>query len=589
VALQPDFGPGHVNIGLTLETMNRLPEAREFYEQTLAKGINLPEIHYGLGSLLMKLKLYKEAERAFRAALRLKPNYPESMNNLGAALKSQGLIDDAFNVFQQAVAIKADFADPYVNIGSILQERGKFEEALGLYRRALSLNSNLPDAYSQMGHALKQLDRLEESVASCRTAIELSPDHADAHNNLGAAYHGLGRQDDAMASFQRALELRPNFAEAYANVGVVLKEQGKLEEAEKLYRQALELRQDFMEVYNNLGTVLQETCRLDEAIESYQKALSLKPDQALTHWNLALLKLLQGKFDEAWPEYEWRWKAPEFRRKLPIRQLFEPEWTGESLEGKRILLYSEQGFGDTIQFIRYIPMVAERGARVVLACQPELARLFKQLDHIDQMLVANDPLPKFDVHCALLGLPRVFKTNLDSIPAQIPYLKSDPQAAAKWRERMPTERRLKIGISWAGRPVHQEDRKRSIPLAMFAPLQEAGAWFCSLQKGEAAKEAKNPPLGMDLVDWSDDLHDFADTAALLESLDMVVTVDTAVAHLAGAMGKIVWVLLPFFPDWRWMLDREDSPWYPTLRLFRQPAVGDWVSPMARIRDELKKS
>jgi len=317
----------------------------------------------------------------------------------------------------------------------------------------------------------------------------------------------------------------------------------------------------------------------------YRNVLARNPDDPQAHWSLALIHLSRGEFEQGWHHYEWRWRVKELRMR---RRTEAPQWDGGPLDGRTILLHNEQGFGDTIQFVRYLPEVIRRGGKIILACQRELFSLLESMPQIHQCVPNDQPAPAHDVCCPLLGLPGLFKTRLDNIPADIPYLKADPARSARWRDRLPHDGRKKIGLVWAGRPAHPNDLNRSVTLQSLAPLAEvAHAHFISLQTGQAARQTSSAP--MPLTNWSDELTDFAETAALIANLDQVICVDTAVAHLAGAMGKPVWVLLPFISDWRWMVGRHDSPWYPTMRLFRQQRVGDWQSPIARLAQELQST
>jgi hypothetical protein len=308
------------------------------------------------------------------------------------------------------------------------------------------------------------------------------------------------------------------------------------------------------------------------------------------HWNLALMLLTHGDFERGWREYEWRWRVRELNMEFKAAG---PQWDGSDLAGRQILLFAEQGLGDAIQFVRYIPQVSQRGGKIALAVQGELIRLLRGTGgdrneisrSVETWVAFGEETPGYDVYCPLLTLPKVFGTTLSNIPADTPYLFADEAMAAQWKSRMPSDDRLKVGLVWAGRPKHINDRNRSIAAGKLAPLARAeNVWFCSLQKGPIARPEDRPPF--ELADWTSELNDFADTAALIANLDLVICADTAVAHLAGAMGKRVWVLIPYLPDWRWMLDRTDSPWYPTMRLFRQPRPGDWETVMQQVATEL---
>jgi len=335
-----------------------------------------------------------------------------------------------------------------------------------------------------------------------------------------------------------------------------------------------------------LGIALNDKGQSDEAVAAYWQAVAIDPDLPASQWNLALALLVRGDFAQGWGKYEWRRKCADIGCARP--DIIQQQWHGEPLEGRTILLHAEQGFGDTIQFMRYLPLVVQCGGRVIVECQSELQRLLKIMAPDIPIIARGQPLPDFDLQCPLLSVPKAMGTTLATIPAHVPYLRADAQDMQAWRNRLADHGHcMKVGLIWAGNPRHKNDRNRSMKLAHFAHLaQVQGVQFYNLQKGEAAAEAKTFPLGMALIDWTDELKDFADTAGLIANLDLVIAVDTAVAHLAGAMGKPVWTLLPFCPDWRWLRGREDSPWYPTMRLFRQPANGDWNSVMKRVAEAL---
>jgi hypothetical protein len=367
--------------------------------------------------------------------------------------------------------------------------------------------------------------------------------------------------------------------------GNVLYRLGRHEEAIASLGRALQLRGEYPEALSNLGNVLRACGRRDEAVTAYERALKLRPDYVDAHWNLAQLLLLQGEYERGWREYEWRWK---------VRSMFQPRnfpqlrWNGEELGGKRILVHTEQGLGDAIQFVRYAPLIARRGGRVIFECQFEVQRLLGRCAGVEQVVVAGQDLPPFDVQIPLVSLPGVFGTMARNVPADVPYVFADEKVAQRWREKLAAAGSGKtVGLVWGSGRAFPHYHLKSMALAALEPLGKMpGVQFVSLQKGPAAADAKSPPDGMKLIDWTNQLADFADTAALVAGLDLVISVDTAVAHLAGAMGKAVWTLLPFDPDWRWGLEREDSPWYPTMRLWRQSRSGDWAGVVQRLVDGL---
>jgi Tfp pilus assembly protein PilF len=441
-------------------------------------------------------------------------------------------------------------------LGRGLAASERYEEALECYDRALAIRGDIPQILNNRGNVLLNLDRLDEAETSLLEALRLKPDFANAHNNLGSVLEYLGRFEEAEASVRRALRLQPEHAFAHYN----------------------------------LGSILYYLGRTTEAVESYRAALRLRPDIPQWHVALALALLLAGQFEEGWKEFEWRWQTERMARLGPPSGV--PYWNGEAIGDRVILLLADQGLGDTLQFCRYVPQIATGARKTILAVQSPLARLLSRLPGVSEIIPYGDRPPSFDLWSALMSLPHALATTLETIPATIPYLTADPLDVAHWREWLAGLGGLRIGLCWAGgqsRNLGQVviDRRRSITLDTLAPLGEiSGVQFISLQKGPQAAEAVRPPNGLRLQDATGDLHDFADTAALIENLDLVISVDTAVAHLAGALGKPVWVLNRFDTCFRWPRDRDDSPWYPSARQFRQPTPGDWHSVISRARDAL---
>jgi len=500
----------------------------------------------------------------------------------------RGDYDSAAQYIRNALQYDPENAEAYCNLGFILREAGRFDDAEQCYLKALQLNPHLPEAHLSLGNVYKEKEQFEDAIRVYQKALQLDPDAPEVYSNLGIACQKAGRFAEAVVYSLKAVALNPDGANMHYNLGIALQENGQLEEAIQCYQKASQLAPDDAGVYNNLAFALQENRRPYEAIPYYRKAIQLAPDSATAHWNLSLALLLTGNFREGWKEYEWRWGTQYLAASR--RNFAQPLWGGEDIEGRTILLHAEQGFGDAIQFIRYAPLVAERGSRAVLECSRELATLLQSVKGIGQVVVRGEELPAFDLHCPLLSLPLAFDTTLETVPAAVPYLAADAESIGKWKAKISQDSaKMKIGFAWAGNPGFKQNRYRNIPLAFFVPLTEIpGVAFYSLQKGEEAEEAKNPPGEMRLFDHTKDIRDFSDTAALIENLDLIISVDTAIAHLAGALGKPVWTLLPFSPEWRWLLDREDTPWYPTIRLFRQSSFGDWRSVLDRVRQELVK-
>jgi tetratricopeptide (TPR) repeat protein len=463
---------------------------------------------------------------------------------------------------------------------------GRLAEAEKIYRAILNQQPAHSVALHLLGVLIGQTGNPTAAVDLIRQAIAIHPSNADYHGNLAKFLIELGETGAAMASCRQAIALKPLLAEAHLNLGVALQIQDQLDAAIASFRRAIALKPDYAEAYGNLGAALKARGQLDAAAAAFREALALNPDFADGHWNLALLELLQGNFQQGWTQYERRLQFDE--NASLTRSFPQPIWNGEDLRGRTILLIAEQGFGDTIQFIRYAPLLTRRGAKVIALVRPELLRLLDRAPGIDQVFTLGGPFPPFDFQCPLLSLPRIFATTLQSIPAEVPYLSADSSLARRWSERFASsDRRQRIGLVWAGSPTHKSDRLRSISPTLLSPLVELkDVRFFTLQKGEASRQSDLFPPGMDITDWTPDLIDFADTAALIANLDLVISVDTAVAHLAGAMGKTTWLMLPFILDWRWLLDRSDSPWYPTMRLFRQPQRGNWPGVVQTIASEL---
>jgi hypothetical protein len=397
----------------------------------------------------------------------------------------------------------------------------------------------------------------------------------------------LGRTEEAIANHRHALELKPDLIDAITALGTALRKNGQLDEAITCFQRALFLKPQNADALTFLGAAMQERGEVTEAVALHRRAIALQPQHHEAHLNLAFLLLSQGNFREGWPEYEWRGRIGNSGK--PERDFACPQWRGEDLEGRRILIHAEQGLGDAIQFVRYVLWVADRGGKVVLECYGELERLFRGIAGVEELVLTGSPLPHFDLHCPMLSLPLAFGTTLESIPAKTPYLHADAILIEHWAKRIsPSDDRLKVGLVWAGRPTHFNNRNRSIPLTLFSRLGGvSGVRYFSLQKAQTSGNQSAAVAGFEMTDWTDELTDFADTAALVANLDLVITVDTAIAHLAGAMGKPAWVLLPHPADFRWLLERDDSPWYPTLRLFRQTRSRDWEEPLARVVQNLR--
>ncbi|HSX82905.1 MAG TPA: tetratricopeptide repeat-containing glycosyltransferase family protein, partial [Candidatus Saccharimonadia bacterium] len=473
------------------------------------------------------------------------------------------------------------------NLGVALQEQGQIDEAIHCFRQALALEPEAVESLLNLGVALQAQGQFEAAADCLQNAIQRAPTSAVAYNNLGMVRHEQGQFEVALQHYRQALQLRPDYAKAHSNLGALLHAQGRLAEAAAYLQHALRLQPGFLEAHSNLGLVLQAQGDVEAAIAAFERALQYEPDCVQAHWNRAVAWLLSGNFQQGWPEYEWRWRRPD----SPPPAFAQPRWDGTPFPQQSLLVYAEQGLGDTLQFMRYLPRVAARGPHVVvLACQPALLRLLRTCPGVQTLVVKDRPemaCQPFDLYIPLLSLPGIFATTPATIPSDIPYLTAESELAQQWRTRLGAEQAFRVGLVWAGNPSHKNDRNRSCSLATLAPLAPLPhlALF-SLQTGPAAGQLDQPPPGMVLHDVGRTLGDFADTAAVIAHLDLVLTVDTAVAHLAGAMGKPVWTMLPFAPDWRWGQHSAHTPWYPTMRLFRQPAPGAWEAVCQSVVDAL---
>jgi tetratricopeptide (TPR) repeat protein len=494
-------------------------------------------------------------------------------------------LERAEQLYQGVLALQPGHAGALCNLGTMALHGGRLPAALELFERAVAADPGGAAAHAFLALCLEGLGRGAEALARLERSIASLPDVPELHHHRGVMLGRAGRFEEALASFERALAIRPDFAEALADRANALADLGRHEQALADYGRALELRPDFPEALDNRGATLAGLGRHAEALADFARAIALVPDFDSAHFDEAVTRLVTGDFTRGWEKFEWRWRDVALRARP--RNFTQPLWDGSAaVAGKTILLHAEQGFGDTIQFCRYAPLVAARGADVILEVPAPLARLLGALPGVSRVIPGGQPLPAFDLHCPLLSLPRAFGTQLDSIPASPSAIAAEPALVERWRTKLGPGRGLRIGLAWSGRPAHANDRNRSIALARLLRALPEGLELISLQKDLRDGDAATLAADARIRRFEDDLVDFAETAGLVACLDLVVTVDTAVAHLAGALRRPVWVLLPFAPDWRWLLEREDSPWYPSARLFRQTAIGDWDGVLARVRAEL---
>lgn len=619
IELQPDYAEAYYNLGLAYKKDGRIEAAESCICQAIKLKPDYPEAFYIQGLILCGTNRLDEAALSFYKVTQLRPSWADAYFQMGTVLKNNKRLDGAEICLRHAIELKSDFAEAYNNLGLIFSDTNRLSKALICFHQAIELNPDYSEAYNNLGVAQTRKKLPDEAVKSFRRASELQPDNACIHNNLGLALKELKRQDEAKDCFWQAIRLNPGYAEAYLNLGLIVKEADCLEEAEKYLRQAIELKPDFALAYNNLaglltitnrleeaeiclrqsirlksdsseahrrlGIVLKKLQRLDEAEAAYFRAIELSPPGQAeeARYGLGTLYLLHGQLPKAWKDYELRRKVYKFTEPA-IRY-----WQGENLADKKILLFFEQGLGDTIQFVRYAHKVAELAAETTVRVQKPLQRLLSHSFGCKIYAVSDTPSEHYDFACSLHSLPFLFNTSLETIP-QPPYIRTLNNIALKWRKTIDKADGglyYRVGVVWAGNPRHDNDRNRSIPFKLFSQLfkVEQISWV-SLQVGKRAADLTQ--TAGKVIDFSRQLGDFQETAGLIQSLDLVITVDSSVAHLAGAMGKKTWILLPFAPDWRWQLNRDDSPWYPTAQLFRQHKPGAWQDVLERVKTALQK-
>ena len=544
-----------VQQGLNLHQRGNLNDAQNIYEQILSIQENNFDALQLLGALFAQVKKYPQAIKFLSKAIIVDPNHAGCFSNLGISFQKLRRLEEALSSYDKAISLQADYAEAYSNRGAVLQELKRFDEALSSYDKAISIKGDYAEAFNSRGTVLEELKRLEEALSSYHKAISINKDFTESYYNRGNVLHKLKRLEEALSSYDKAISLHEDYAEAYSN----------------------------------RGTVLEELKRLDEALSSYEKAISINKDYAEAYWNSSICYLLAGNFNEGWARYEWRWQSKSISKTAGIRKFSQPLWLGtEVLKDQTIFLYAEQGLGDTIQFSRYVSLVAGLGAKVVLEVQPSLVKLLSYLEGISQIISKGDKLPNFDYQCPLMSLPLAFKTELKTIPSVSKNISTDEKKVEKWQAILGEKTKPRVGIVWSGAVNHKNDLQRSLKLSQLITHLPSDYEYLSLQKEISDVDKEVLIECCKIKHFGDDLKDFTDTAALCELIDIVISVDTSVAHLAGTLGKNTWVLLPYSPDWRWLLDRNDSPWYSSVKLYRQEKINDWESALVNIESDLKK-
>jgi tetratricopeptide (TPR) repeat protein len=577
------------NQAIEFHQRGNLVEAERLYFQILAVEPSNFIANHLLGVIRHQQGRNVEALQLIGAALKLNPDSAEALSNYGFVLKSLGRFKEALASYDRALTIKGDFAEAWNNRGIVLLSLERFDDALQSCDNALAIKSNYAEAWNNRGLALRQLKRSMAALSSFDMALTIRSDFPEALNNRGVTQLDLERFGDALASFDEALTIKPDFADALNNRGAVLQNEMRFDEALACYDQALTIKPDFADALNNRGATLQNLKRFDEALECFDRAIGAVPDHAQAYLNKGLCALLMEHFEVGLRLFESRERGPGSVRS---RSYPQPLWTGaDDINKKTLFLYSEEGLGDTIQFCRYAALARARGARVILSVQDVLVGLMK-VGFPAMEIIGSQATPQhIDFHNPLLSMPLAFNTDRSNIPASVPYLRAEPDRIRTWANRIGRDG-FKIGISWQGNKRVTADIGRSFPLHHFERLSKSrNVRLISLQKNAGVEQLLELPSGMKVETFGDEFDDgpdaFIDTAAVMESLDLIITSDTAIAHLAGALGRPVWVALKFVPDWRWFLNRSDSPWYPTMRLFRQTSVGDWYDVFTEIQKQLE--
>jgi tetratricopeptide (TPR) repeat protein len=597
--VNPDSPIAHHDYGSAQSALGKHRAALVSYDDAIALDPEYALAHYNRGNTLFDLGMLESAVASYERAISLKPDYPLACNNLGVALLCMKDYGAALSRFDDSVVRWPGNAETHNYRAHALRELKRLDEATESCLRAISIKEDFAEAHANLGLILQETGDADAASSALNRAINLRPEFFEAHVALGGLFLQTGQWQAALSSYDRAVALKPNDTSAHCGRGMAFYELGQLDQAITSFNRAIAIRADCAAAYVNRGGALVVTNLVDAALASYDRALVIDGNSPAAHFGRSMVLLLRGDLAEGWQEYEWRWKFDLFNSR-ERRSFAQPLWLGrESLAGKTILLCAEQGLGDTIQFCRYATLVARSGARVILEAPEALTGLLRSLEGVASIVARGDALPSFDYYCPLMSLPLAFGTNLSNIPGHTPYLHATSERRRYWADKLGAAEDTRVGLVWSGgfwpnKPdLWSVNKRRNMPLAKLAPLRHSDCEFYSLQKGqhEAAELAKVKAEGWDgpeLRDHTGELKDFADTAAFMHCLDLIISVDTATAHLAGALGKPVWILNRFDTEWRWMLNRDDSPWYPTARVYRQKRPGDWDEVIQRLHCDLQR-
>jgi tetratricopeptide (TPR) repeat protein len=591
LAAPEDAAETEYRLGLALHEEGRALEAAQFYQRALRCVPQDERLHFSLGKAFQDAGRFQEALSCYRRTIALATDCAPAYFNMGLLFIAQALYPEALAALQQAIALAPGLAEAHNNLGIVLQALQRSAEALACFQRAVQENPDYSEAWCNMGRLLFAQQRWDDAIPFFEKALALKPTYVAALHNLGLCHHKKRDLERAETCYRKVLALSPDHHPAHLDMGNTFLDRGDMPGMAAWYRKALELAPNDTEAFVNVGRMLRDQGQWEEALACYDKALQRDPGHVEAHFSRALIYLALGRFREGWKAYEWRLQISDWSKKAYPHRLRTPRWNGEPFVGRTLLVHHEQGFGDTLQFVRYLPMVKARGGTVVFEVPGALKVLLMGIPGADDILELSPTGASrraYDLHIPLLSLPGLFGTTLESIPAQVPYLAADPAKVSAWAKRIDGNL-FRIGIVWAASNWNAKLAEKSCPISHFLPLAETpGVQIVGLQKNPAANDLA-AAAAAGIRNYGEEFADFSDTAAAIANLDLVISVDTAAAHLAGAMGKPVWVVLPCVADWRWLLNREDSPWYPAMRLYRQPRPRAWDDVFRQLAQDSKKA
>jgi len=585
--LKAEHPEGYINRGRVLWKLKSLEQSLVNYDKAIELEPGFAQAYFGKGVVQGELNKLVDAVKSYDKATYLKHDFSIAFNNLGSVFKKLGNLNQALSNYDRSIYHGVHYAQAYSNRGLVLQKLQRFDEAISDFIKAISLKPDFAEFFYNYGNLLAESGRIEEALNEYGKAIELRIDYADCYTHRSILLQKLNRLHEALASCEMAIEFEPTLAEAYFNRGVISAELKLVDQALNSYGHSVWIKPNYFDAHYNRGVILNNLDRLDESLSCYERAIEIKPDFAQAHWNYALALLLCGDFGRGFKEYEWRWQTKSIRANAGQRAFSQPLWNGkESLEHKTILLYCEQGLGDTLQFCRYASLVAQLGARVLLEVQEPLVELLEKIEGVFRVLPKGSVLPDFDYQCPLMSLPFAFNTCINTVPSKGPYLSVDKTRLKRWESKLGEKTRPRIGIVWSSVSSFKDDDKRSVTFKEIISCFPVGSFDIICLQKEVKEQDKAEFESSGLKFYGDELIDFSETAALIECLDLVVGTCTSVPHLSAALGKPTWIMLQKVPDWRWMRNICHSPWYPTVRLYRQQSLADWSEVFNEVRADL---